>query len=398
MNLIDFILSFLILTVFCIIYKCITNNINMNYQNTEHFNGKAHDENYLYDFNKRNHSKITNKNKKRTGIDDLDIDYNLNNSNKEYNSNKQNDQIILKTNFLDMQFHNDYRDIMTTFNDIAPDQKQIFNIANAPTRLTNPPHDEVKQIVNDIIKLINKNVQFNVADYRGNNTGWDELLPQIKKKSGWDKQMEELGLPTSLYSDPAKRAPVVLIKIDYVEKYVTEYETQYIIVLILQKINVNDQMIARISFVRENNNIDDERKFFNDIDADYLNNNYNTGPKNVKSRVSELHNEMVIEEIFIVGFLTNEGNESEKSENNDRLNFYEFKGLETSDIVDQHVIAKELIKKRLQQQKEMMSFTASLEEEDRLFHEELPSPQDYKSYKNTRTIMDDLNNKPIQYD
>lgn len=413
MNLLDLVLILLITTVIYLIYKGMTsNNYNQNNNNndqmrgltpySEHFDGKAADENYIYDDtipdNSIRKGVLSKKKKRKLGIDDLDIEADPNYIDRNKQSQKEA-AIKLKDNFLDIQFHNDYRDTMTAFSDIAPDQKQIFNIANAPTRLTNPPHKEVGKIVKDFINLINRDVQYNVADYRGNNTGWDEPLPQIKEKSGWEKQMEELGLPTSLYADPAKRAPVVLIKIDYVEKYVTEFETQYIIILIVQKVNVNDQMIIRISFVRENNNIDDERKFFDDIDADYCKNNYTNGPKKVNSRVSDpSSNEMVIEEIFVVGFLTNEGIEGEKSVNYDKLDFYEFKGLETTDIIDQHTIAKELIQKRLQQQKEMMSFTASLDEEDRNFHNELPAREDYKSYKCTRTVLDDLTNQPIEYD
>lgn len=419
MNFIDLVLILLIFTVFYLIYKGsmndnnnnkvvrppVTNKINNinninnsnnDNNNIENFDGKAADENYIYDDTVNDEVKA----KRRIGIDDLDIEFDNPKQYKKKRSDKA-DAIKLKSNFLDMQFHTDYRDTLSSVNEIAPDQKQIFNIANAPTRLTtpNPKSSEVKKLVQDFINLLNRNSKYNVSDYRGSNTGWDEPLVQLKEKSGFESYMEELGLPTSLFSDPAKRAPLKLVKIDYVEKYVTEFETQYIIILIMQKVNVSDQMIVRVSFVRENNNIDDERKFFDDIDCDYLKNNYTNGPKLVNSKVSDPEfNEMVIEEIFIVGFLTNVGMEGEKAVNYDKLDFYEFKGLETNDIVDQHTIVKELMQKRLQQQKEMQSFTSSLSSEGQQFHSELPSPYGYKSYACTRTVIDDLNNSPMVYD
>jgi len=389
MNVVDIILMIAILCVFYMAYKYIY--IKTYDDKLENFNGKAADETYVID------DTVNKKNKDYLEDDDLNINKYKSNRNKSRKEEQYNN-IKLKSNFIEMQFHNDYRDVITAFNDIAPDQKQIFNIQNAPTKLTNPPHKEVDQIVKDFVNLVNKDVQYNISDYRGSNTGWDEKMPNLKEKSGWEKLREELGLPSSLYADPAKRAPIQLIKIDYVEKYVTEYETEYIIVLIVQKLNVDDQMVIRISFVRENYDIDTERQFFKDLPIDYTTNAKENNGKVNKNKNKDL--EMVIEEIFIVGFLSNEGisDDSNNPTNYDKLDFYDFKGLEGSDMIDQQVILKELIEKKKQREKEMMSFTASLDDYDRDFHAELPKQSDYLSYKCTRNVIDELTNKPIHYE
>lgn len=298
-------------------------------------------------------------------------------------------------NFLEMQFHNDYRDVLTAFNDIAPTQKLIFNQANLPVALTQPPESEVLPIIKEFIHEVNRDVQFNITDYRQSNTGWDELTPDKKMKSGWDAQQDDLGLPTSLYPDPAKRAAIKFIKIDHIEKYVTEFQTKYEIVFIVQKINVDDQMIIKASFVKPNLDVNFERKLFDDLDKDY---NKESGFDNsFLFKNDNNYDNLVIEEIFVVGFLTKEGSrDSEDGIGNN--NFYNFKGLETNDMIDQKVVMKELINKYRDNNKRMSNFTASLDTSDQEFHNELPELAGYKSYKCMRSIFDDLSGKPIIYD
>lgn len=303
----------------------------------------------------------------------------------------------IKTNpfFLDMQFHTDYRDTLTAFNDIAPAQQLIFNKANLPTTFSTPPYKEVDAIVKEFIKEVNKTVMFSVTNYRQSNTGWDETIPDKTMESGWDKQQQSLGLPSSLYADPAKRAPIVLIKIDNVEKYVTEFQTQYVIILIVQKKNVEDQMIVKISFIKENIDINLERKLFDDINADY-NKESDFDNSNIVEKPT-YNTDMVIEEIFVVGFLSKEGLGGDKPfETN--LDLYNFKGLETNDLIDQRMVMKELINKKRQINKEMNNFTAILDPNDQQFHKDIPKLEEYKAYKCTRTIFDDLSGKPVDYD
>lgn len=291
---------------------------------------------------------------------------------------------LLKPYFMEMQFHTDYRDTITAFNDIAPSQKEIFNCSDLPTITSYPSHEEVYYLIKEFIKQLNKDIKYNVSDYRTSNTGWDEPIPDLKQKSGWDKQQDELDLPSSLYSDPAKKSPVRLIKIDQVEKNTTESETKYICTIIIQKINVEDQMIIKISFVKDNSNINGERQFFKDLENNYMN------PNNEES--SDLN--IIIEEIFVVGFLTDEGTHPGNKTND----FYNFKGLLTDDIIDNKTIMRELIKKYKNRSKDDLKFTSSLDEQGRIFHDELRDISSYESFKCTRSIYDDLNGKSIIYE
>src|SRR5271166_3165666 len=48
-------------------------------------------------------------------------------------SSKHSQDIIKKTlnpNFMNIQFHNDYRDVYTALLNIVPDKRQLFNVAN----------------------------------------------------------------------------------------------------------------------------------------------------------------------------------------------------------------------------------------------------------------------------
>jgi hypothetical protein len=311
---------------------------------------------------------------------------------------------------MEAQFHNDYRDTITAFNDIAPSQKELFNESNLPVTHSIAPHEEVYDLIREFIRQLNRDVKYNVTDYHNSNTGWDEPIPDKKGKSGWEKQQNELGLPSSLYPDPAKRAKLKLIKIDNVEKQSTEFETKYACTIIMQKVNVGDQVIVKVTFVRDNINIDDEREFFRDLDdAGSIGTNYGrnydknrgtgrcTGRSTGRGR-NRLHknptSNIVIEQIFIVGFLTDEGvNEGSKKED-----FYHFKGLETNDIIDNKKIMRELIKKYKKKASEDLEFAASLDEDGRLFHNELRDVSSYDAFKCTRSIYDDLNGKPIVYE
>lgn len=296
--------------------------------------------------------------------------------------NELNESDKLGSYFMEVQFHTDYRDTITAFNDIAPNQKNMFNIADLPVTQSSIESDEVSDLINEFINQLNKNVKYNVSEYRNSNTGWDEQIPERTQKSGWDKQQEELGLPKSLYCESAKRAPVRLLEISSVEKYETEKETRYTCIIVIQKLNVEDQMILKINFLKRDNYINKDRKFFNDLD-------------DTQSSNSTILFNIIIEEIFVVGFLSNEVG-TKTGDAND--NFYNFKSLGKNEITDNKSIMKELIKKYKKKQKNDRKFRKALDKESQLFHEGLADASDYDSYKYTRSIIDDLSDKSIVYE
>lgn len=332
--------------------------------------------------NKRN---ITNKTNKTNGTNKTkkSVSFQIEKKNNDTLLDLDGKQKNRKPYFSQMQFHTDYRDTITAFNNIAPSQKEVFNQSDMPSTFSklSKKNKIIQFFVSEFIRQLNEEIRTNVYDTRHANTGWDELAPDPKEKSGWEKQQEELGLPTSLYSEPAKKAPIYLIDIDDAEEYKTEDETKYVCTIVIQKQNVDDQMIAKISFIRSNVDLDVERNFFNDI----LNKN--------KKAYDPTFN-IVIEEIFIVGFLT----DTKQDIGNKYDEFYNFDGLNYNDVMSDKIIMKELIKKYAEKHEEDKKFSRSLDKETRFFHDNIRDITTYKSYKNSRSIYDDLMGKEMLFE
>ena len=274
--------------------------------------------------------------------------------------------------FIEAQFHNDYRDTLTAFNNIAPSQKQIFNINNLPLDFSVSKESEVRKLVKDFMNELNKNIKNEVPDYRNYNNGFDELMPDKQMKTGWDKQMQELGLPKSLYPDPAKKAIISLLKVDHVEKYETEDELKYVCYLFLKKINVEDILVIKISFVLDKRVMNEERTFFNE--------------KPIETHV-------VLEEIFMLGYMTEQG----VGRTNDfRDKFYNFGNLEKDGIMDDQEIMKQLNQKLMVRHMETQRFDNTLDDQFRQLKLQAPHLSNYNSFQVTQTIYDDLS-RPRNY-
>lgn len=281
---------------------------------------------------------------------------------------------VINPNLVDIQFHNDYRDVITAINNLVPEKKQRFNLANVPLKYSEPNAEEVKLLISDFIKLLNENLRTIVPEFRNKNSGWDECIPDENIKSGWDKAQEALGLPVSLYEDPAKKSPVKLITINYIQKYETEDEIKYTINLVIQKIIVEDQMLIRASFVQDKRSLQDENNFF--------------ATKNIDMRV-------IIEDIFIMGYLSKDGTDARLIYDNDNEKFYDYNKLENNNLTDPKQVQKVLMDKYKQRTEEMQLRNAMLDEEGQAFHKNLPNLYDFSNIKATRTIFDDMNKKKI---
>lgn len=287
---------------------------------------------------------------------------------------KTNDYSTIKKtlpnrNFLDKQFHNDYRDVITALHNLVPSQKQLFNLPNQPVTYSELPPSEVKGMVNDLISSLNNNIKTSVPSERNNNSGWDEAIPDPNKKSGWDKMREGLGLATSLYPKPAPPANVSLVKIDKVQKYETEDEIKYACHLLLQKDNIDDQMILKASLVQDKRSLHDENEFF---------------------RTHDLVMRIAVEELFIVGYLSDNGMDANKQFDMVKDRFYDIDRMEHNNLTDPKYIMSELTKRQKLKTREMDYRNSLLDEEGQDFHATLPHPYDYSSYKATRTVYDDM--------
>lgn len=239
--------------------------------------------------------------------------------------------------FIDMKVHNDYRDIITSFNNIAPDQRPLFNRSMLPVKQIDVDPMQVKPLVKAFIKRVNNDVKYNVTEEITPQSGWDELAEERKMEiDGWGRQQKELGNPEDLYWGPAVRAKIKLIKIDEVEKFATEDQINFIVHMIIQKKNVDDQMVVKISFIMDNIPINADRNF-NDKDAEQ---DYNVR----------------IEEIAVIGFLTN----YQYGDPIERHNFYEFSNIEKDDMVNQELLLKVLKDKYKQRQIDSDGFNISI--------------------------------------
>jgi hypothetical protein len=113
--------------------------------------------------------------------------------------------------------------------------------------------NEVKPLIVNFLNQVNQNIKNDVSSSISLD-GWFDSLPQKKIKSGWDKQQEALGLPTSVYDNPQNftKRPLILLKIDKYDKFETDQEIQYVLYIILGKQDTTnskiDQLVIRISF------------------------------------------------------------------------------------------------------------------------------------------------------
>lgn len=280
-------------------------------------------------------------------------------------------------NFLNMQFHNDYRDVLTAINNVAPDQKQMFNMGNIPVRTSFPSTSdrEARQLITEFIKELNKNIKTEVSDYLTSNSGWDDLAPQKREKSGWEKEQEALGLPGSIYSQPAKRAKLRLIKIDKVQKQETESEIKYTSKIIIRKKNVQDQMVLRVSFVIPKKNIDERKLFEQTHTLGHLDNYVTDNPLHDTNKGLDnetlTNSDVIIEEVFVVGFLSTDRVDGIGAANLDDDDNYNFQRMENNEVTSMGTIMKELKNKYNSRANEMNKFTEAMDKETKDFHSSL---------------------------
>ena len=223
--------------------------------------------------------------------------------------------------FSEIQYHQNYKDTIDAFNLLMPNERQLFNKGDLPiTNIVKPSNTELKKLISNFIKEINKIIKYHITD---------ELPNKIK--SGWDKQQEELGLPSTIYDEPVLKASVKLIKIDHSEKCETTDEIRYIVYLILQKKNVKDQIVIKVIFVVDKRDWNLDREFF-----EKNKNSYDTSVK--------------IEDISIIGFMLVSNNSKKKKSS--RETFYEFNSIKDGIMFSQKDIIKELNNKKKQYIKE----------------------------------------------
>ena len=236
--------------------------------------------------------------------------------------------------FVEMQFHTDYRDVITGFDSIVETGRPLFNRSNEPVTAVNIKKSEVKNLLKAFVKTLNKSIKENIRSEANLDYGWKNVMPnETVKETGWEKQMTALGLPSDIYGKSAKKSSVRIIKIDRVDKFETDSQVRIDIYMIIQKLNISDQMVVKISFVMDKDDINNDRNFFkNDAEVDL-----------------NVH----LESIFIVGYLTVQSYGSKRN----YFDFYSFENIEKDNIMDQNEIFRQLRKKYADRQIETNGLT-----------------------------------------
>jgi hypothetical protein len=168
--------------------------------------------------------------------------------------------------------------------------------------------------------MLNNEIENNVHNYVTVDDGFKNVMYNPTVKSGWERQMENLGLPGDLFKQKLK-SKIKIIKVDKVEKVESDSQVKYTVFMIIQKLNVSDQMVVKISFVLDKTDLNTDRDFF----------------KNDKS----VDLNVTLDDVFVIGYMSN----FSFGVNHDRTDFYTFEKTEKSSILDQKEIFKQLKKK-----------------------------------------------------
>jgi hypothetical protein len=273
---------------------------------------------------------------KKKYVDDF-VDFLQDDCVDRMNCTKKVKKIKLNVNpyFQEMQFHQDYRDTMNAFT-LLCDQKKAFNKADLPIlKAEEPKKEEVENLVKYFIKELNKTVKNNVSDIAGQKlNSWQDNMPitAVRKDTSWDKFQKELGLPTSIYPEPAEKAGVKLVQIDHTEKMETSSDIRYSTHLILQKKNVEDQIVVKVSFVMDKTDTNLDREFFE---------------KSKNSHATSI----IIEEITIEGFMITKGFGEKINSGSSREKFYNFEGFSDGRMISEKEVIRQLNEKKKEIQK-----------------------------------------------
>ncbi len=271
--------------------------------------------------------------------------------------------------FVESQFNDAYRDVLTAFNYICPDQKSFFNLQSLPvtttvynTKSTNPypPFQFIKLTTQFINKLNNQIKQLpENAEIINNYNNYLPLTSQDSKyvqDKGINKFYKEIGVNYNLYADTPPNAPVELIDIVGMTREYTEAQTKYIVSMVIKKIlkSVPDQLKVTVHFVTKNDPLECVNMWTKDCSP----------PQGINTI-----EQVAIEYIWVDGYYTNEfdydydcaAQPTKKVSNIDGDdNYYSFASLGECKIMQDEDIIKEFNKKQREHELEMLNFNVNV--------------------------------------
>lgn len=296
---------------------------------------------------------------------------------KHKHKHKRRKRLELNTEYAEIQYHKDYNDTITAINNLTP-QKELFNMGFLPVIESTPDKANVKGLANLFLKKLNFEIDNNVQEYLHINSGWNDMGKRRREKTGFEEQQEELGLPGSLYTEPADKSRVRVVKIDKAEQFTTDDQIRFIIYMIIQKENVKDQMVLQVQFFMEREDLSGNR----DDRANFFDKGLPQEGDETKIDPDQL---VIIEQVFTLGFLTNATLKKTKMDK-----FHDYKGVHREDgTINQEKVIKIMLKKHKERDNELNSFINTLDGDTKEIYD-VPDVGPYSQYKNTRTIMDDL--------
>ena len=277
----------------------------------------------------------------------------------------------LNSDLVEIQYHVDYSDTITAINALTP-QKELFNLSFSPVETSVPKETTTNQLVSIFMNSLNDEIK-KTPQFLNVNSGWNNMNMRQREKSNQEKQLESIGITSKLYNTPAQKEEVILLKIDKAEQYSTDTQYRIEVHIIVQKKNVSDQMVLMVQFFMEKEDNDTRDKFF---DKKLSNDDFKTT--------------VLIERIFIVGFLTNKSLLRTKMEK-----FYEYDEniIRNDGTMNQEKVLKMMIQKHKDRDDALNSFTQTLDKDVKETHY-----KDCKGeYNETRTIVDDYVCKYPEY-
>lgn len=266
--------------------------------------------------------------------------------------------------FMETQFNDSYRDVMTAFYSISPDQKIIFNLQSLPVTtimydLKKELPSVIKKLIDNFIIKLNNSIKtlpesVDILNTYNNYLPMTANLKKYVQDKGINKFYKDIGVDYNLYADTPPNAPVELIRVLGARREFTEAETKYIISFAIKKVleSVSDQMKITVHFVLKNDPLEADNMF----------------SKTITPRLTQ---QVAIEFIFTDGYYTNDYNKDydcygtvEKSKNagnNDGDdNFYSFDALGKDTMVSDNEVITQLNKKYREHEIEMANFNVNI--------------------------------------
>jgi len=294
-----------------------------------------------------------------------DVKHKLNKKKKKSSKHKNKNVLPCKKInkfYVESQFNNSYRDVLTVFNNICPDQKALFNLQAIPvtaTRYTtkDAPFQFIK-LISQFINRVNEEIHqlpdsYEVVNNYNNYMPLTSQLEKYTKDKGINIFYKSIGVDFNLYPDLPENAPVELIDVVSMTKEFTESETKYIATFVVKKIleSVTDQLRITVHFIVKNDPLDTCDMFESCTPAQNINS----------------YQKVAIEFVFVDGYYTNDFNidydcmesceNSKKVSNIDSDNqYYSYAELGKDHMLNRSEIIKEFNGKLRQHSIEMNNF------------------------------------------